>query len=387
MPISHTMLPTVSDTALTHKMQEVPAIELSYENTTPHKKVPESYQIGLAIPRSKKYVAWFTFIGDQDVCILLELNREKHVVACRQIPVIFDTEGPHLALGTLLYGSIVYADPPSPVIPSTTPPSFFVVEDILLYRGVSTRKLPFGDRLGILYHLLHTPTLLPPAPSARHINFRLPLMFSATEPVPPQLPQQAAYKIHHIQYRSLTKILPYLNFAYGTQPRLGAWNEPLPLPSPASAGHPTPRIASSPTYNRPHPPPPGPPRRYVEPTGGEKAQFWVTADLQSDIYHLEDPRQRYQVDVAYIPNYRVSVFMNTLFRRIKENQNLDDIEHSDDEDEFYDTRVDKYLQPNQRLFMEFVYHKKFRRWIPIRVVRPGQPPSQPPTHVQTHTNR
>jgi hypothetical protein len=28
--------------------------------------------------------------------------------------------------------------------------------------------------------------------------------------------------------------------------------------------------------------------------------------------------------------------------------------------------------------MEFVYHKKFRRWIPIRVVRPGQPPSQPP---------
>jgi hypothetical protein len=37
--------------------------------------------------------------------------------------------------------------------------------------------------------------------------------------------------------------------------------------------------------------------------------------------------------------------------------------------------------------MEFVYHKKFRRWIPIRVVRPGQPPSQPPTHVQTHTNR
>jgi hypothetical protein len=27
--------------------------------------------------------------------------------------------------------------------------------------------------------------------------------------------------------------------------------------------------------------------------------------------------------------------------------------------------------------MEFVYHKKFRRWIPVRVVRPGQ----------TYTNR
>jgi len=372
------MLPPVSDAALTQKMQDIPVIELSYENTTPHKKVPESYQIGLAIPRSKKYLAWFTFIGDQDVCILLELNREKQVVMYRIIDVVFDTEGPHLALGTLLYGSIVYADPPIPGIPATTPAQYFVIEDILLYRGVSTRKLPFGDRLGILYHVLHTPSILPSPPSTRHVNFRLPLMFSATEPMPVQLPQQAAYKIHHIQYRSLTKILPYLNFAYGTQPRLGAWNDPLPLPSPSS-GTASSRVAPSPTYDRPRPgpPPPGPPRRYVEPTGGEKAQFWVTADLQSDIYHLEDPRQRYLVDVAYIPNYRISVFMNSLFRRIKENQNLDDIEASDDEEEFYDLTPTKYLQPNKRLFMEFVYHKKFRRWIPIRVVRPGQ----------THTNR
>lgn len=105
---------------------------------------------------------------------------------------------------------------------------------------------------------------------------------------------------------------------------------------------------------------------------GKRAIFLVTADLQSDIYHLTrdvlDPNSTYTTDVAYIPNYTVSVFMNSLFRNIKENRNLDAIEESDDEDDFYDMRVDKYVDLSKEIRMECVYHKKFRRWIPYKTV-------------------
>ena len=90
--------------------------------------------------------------------------------------------------------------------------------------------------------------------------------------------------------------------------------------------------------------------------------------MQSDIYHLVHPSDWYMTDVAYIPNYKTSVMMNGLFRNIKENRNLDAMEDSDDEDDFYDIRYDKYVNLNKQLTMECMYHKKFRRWIPLRVI-------------------
>ena len=108
--------------------------------------------------------------------------------------------------------------------------------------------------------------------------------------------------------------------------------------------------------------------KYKEPFPNQKYQFWVTADLQSDIYHLHDPQNIYMVDFAYIPNYRMSVFMNNLFRNIRENRTLDFIEESDDEDDFYDTKVDKYVDLKKRCLMECSYQKKFKRWMPLRLI-------------------
>jgi hypothetical protein len=73
-------------------------------------------------------------------------------------------------------------------------------------------------------------------------------------------------------------------------------------------------------------------------------------------------------DVAYVPNYTKSVFLNGLFRNIRENRNLDYIEESDDETDFEDTREDKYVDLDKEIWMECVFHPKFRRWVPVRVV-------------------
>ena len=62
--------------------------------------------------------------------------------------------------------------------------------------------------------------------------------------------------------------------------------------------------------------------------------------------------------------------MNRLFRNIRENENLDAIEESDDEDDFQNVREDKYVDLEKTLLIECQFHPKFRRWVPLRVVKP-----------------
>ena len=50
--------------------------------------------------------------------------------------------------------------------------------------------------------------------------------------------------------------------------------------------------------------------------------------------------------------------MNSLFRKIRENDNLDYIEESDDEDDFQNIDEDKYVDVNKVLYMECIFNKK-----------------------------
>ena len=53
--------------------------------------------------------------------------------------------------------------------------------------------------------------------------------------------------------------------------------------------------------------------------------------------------------------------MNNIFRNIKENKNLDLIEESDDEEDFEDTRIDKYLiHKTEPVKMKCEYNYKFK---------------------------
>jgi hypothetical protein len=101
--------------------------------------------------------------------------------------------------------------------------------------------------------------------------------------------------------------------------------------------------------------------------------FQVCADIQFDIYHLFAygiNKKPVYYNIALIPNYKTSVFMNGLFRNIKENKNLDYIEESEDEEDFQDMSEDKYVDLEKILLMECVFNMKFKKWVPIRVVEP-----------------
>ena len=99
------------------------------------------------------------------------------------------------------------------------------------------------------------------------------------------------------------------------------------------------------------------------------AIFKVMADIEPDIYNLfiyKDGSEEYY-DMAFIPTYKLSVMMNSLFRNIKENNYLDAIEESDDELDFEDKREDKYVYLDKSILMKCEYNYKFKRWTPIEI--------------------
>jgi hypothetical protein len=59
--------------------------------------------------------------------------------------------------------------------------------------------------------------------------------------------------------------------------------------------------------------------------------------------------------------------MNKLFRNIKENQNLDALEESDDDEEFENDKEDRFVFLDKSYNMICAYNNKFRKWYPIRI--------------------
>jgi hypothetical protein len=100
-----------------------------------------------------------------------------------------------------------------------------------------------------------------------------------------------------------------------------------------------------------------------------EAVFLVRPDIQNDIYHLfydastnasnVDSSKLLEYDVAGIPDYKTSVMMNRLFRNIKENQNLDALEESDDEEDEVTVFIDREIR------MKCVYNNKYKKWCPL----------------------
>jgi len=328
-----------------------PSFELSYE-TISHKKVSANYKIALAVPSGRKHYLWFTYYIARPVCYLMELNKERRIVRASVVHVPFS---PECSLETVLYGTLVRENVPSPV---------FVMEDAYFYKGIPLKFLPFSHKLGMIRKLFETDYLPELAAKPDRLRVRMPFMWAYEENqvpsiIPERIAKQIPYSIHHIQYRDVDEIRPYLNVLVGIKEQTTADAAPSLVAAMAvSESHVS---KYTPDFTKP---------QYKYPT-----VFRVMADVQYDIYHLyacgprdESDNPFVYYDVAYVPNYAKSVFLNGLFRNIRENRNLDYIEESDDETDFEDTREDKYVDLAKEIWMECVFHPKFRRWVPVRVV-------------------
>ena len=323
-------------------LSRFPKFELSYE-TISHKKVSEPYDVALAIPMGKKYYVWFSFDGKRNVCYLMEITRDKRVGSIVEIPTQVHQ---YMALGTVLYGTLVSVE--------NSTYQIFVIEDIFYYKGVSIKHHTFSEKLGAIDNMLSCKFVK----NSEAFSFALPILWCNDifdDGLNKMQIDNCGYVVHHVQYRSLTQTMPYINIS--AKPKTGQ-SDQLPtdqIHEPVFYG-----IIPQFYYSKP---------QYKYPTC-----FIVKADIQFDIYHLfsygQNVAQVY-CGVADIPNYEKSVFMNGLFRNIRENRNLDYIEESDDEEDFEDTRLDKYVYSEKTLIMECVFNKKFKKWVPVQVAPPG----------------
>jgi hypothetical protein len=317
-----------------------PKFDHSYETVSQTGFSPD-YNSALAIPLGKKNFAWFTFLREFDVCYLLDLNKEKKIVKASRI--MKEPNNP-LGKGTIVYGTTV--------LDEITAQTYFVIEDIYFYKGIPLKNITFGDKLPYIKEFLDSIQKC-----ELNIIFTLPVMWAClatdglSSVIPPTIIHTIGYQTHHIQYRTMNIIKPHLNIILNKQLNATTITDESILRIPRKI------------YSQEHV------IDTFKPQYRQNTVFQVSADIQFDIYHLHafgKNNTRVYYDVAYIPNYESSVFMNGLFRNIRENKNLDYIEESDDDDDFQNVDEDKYVDTNKTIKMECTYHMKFKRWVPVR---------------------
>ena len=98
--------------------------------------------------------------------------------------------------------------------------------------------------------------------------------------------------------------------------------------------------------------------------------FQIRADVQNDIYNLYCYKNgEFEFfDIAQIQDYKTSVLMNKLFRKIRENENLDYLEESEDEEDFENVSEDKFVNLEKKVNMVCSFSQKFNKWVPERTV-------------------
>ena len=289
-------------------LRNFPKFELCYEIIT-HKKVLNPSVI-LAIPKGNKCFAWFTKYNNENVCFLLEIEN-GYIANVQSINTSFTDK---LSLGTIFYGTSF----------SIKNVQCYCVEDLYYYAGKYCGNHTFLAKLehmkSVFQHDISQSAL-----SNNFTIFGLPLMTTDLRVLVKDV-ELLSYKVEQIKFRffgndTAKKIVTMSYFKPGSQK--------------------------------------------VTPT--KEFVFKITPDIEPDIYKLHAYNKGVEeyYGIAFIPDYKTSVLMNKLFRNIRENDNLDAIEESDDETEFENSCEDKYVYLNRSFKMKCEYNAKFKKWTPI----------------------
>ena len=260
--------------------------------------------IYMVIPKGKKALVWFTYFKDKNICLILELDNSNNINNMYSIPYCFDTE---LSYNTILYGTIKK-------IKFST---FFSCENIFFYKNKDLKRENYKTKLNLMIDLFKN------VKNTTYFNNN----FIITIP------------IIKTNYNYCYNETAFLNYdVYGIQAINLIETSPFGII----------KIENN----------------IIE------ATFKVMADIKPDIYKLYcfDNNKIIFSSIAMIPDYKTSVFMNNLFRTIKENKNLDFLEESDDDEEFENTNEDKFVDLNKHIIMKCVYMDKFRKWKPVSIM-------------------
>ena len=311
-------------------LNRFPSLELSYENVL-HKKV--SADLYMLIPKGQKSFAWFTYWKEHNYCFILLLNANNNI--CDIIPYSFYFDS-KLSLGTVIYGTLF----------SNNNLTHFSCEDIFYYKGHDVSSSKFIDKLVILKEMFGN-YITQEACRPDSLVLGLPIIKNNYDKAIACI-NGLSYKIHGVQ---MYKVQMYGAQIHGAQIH-GAQMYGTQIHGAQIHGTQDNNILGIYKINKPILP---------------EAIFNVKPLLGADIYELYSQDITKPYGIACVPSYKSSVMLNSLFRHIKENNNLDLLEESDDE-EYENTNISKFVDLDKTYKMRCVYIKKFRKWEPIEVV-------------------
>ena len=326
-------------------LAKFPKIVPSYERILNKKEHTAS--LFSIIPKGLKSYLWFTYVEDKNVCCLLSLDNKKRIHSIEYQPMCFSSTLSMGQYGTILYGTSFYSS-----CENGHKIKCFSCEDIIYYIG---NKMEWNAKSSFLSsnELVDLFTR-----QIKQVVYNKNFMICGLPIITRQLSD--AYEF--------VKNLPYTT--YGIQQRTPSGQVIGITPSGQVIGI-TPSAREQQYVS---PAVAAPPIHIVNNNTVNKRDiiFKVNPSIHPDIYELhcqdDDAETECYYGVAMIPSYKSSVFMNGLFRKIKENGNLDLLEESDDEEEFQDNRNDKFVNLEKFLYMKCVFNKKFNKWQPIMVV-------------------
>ena len=287
-------------------MKHFPNVKLSYEEKV-YKKVYCKFDYYSAIPYGKKYFAWFKTFYNKNNLYIMELNPvKKSILNIVKYTSCF-SDKLCTKTGTLFYGTII----------NHKNLKFFCIEDIFFFSGKDLSTAKKKEKLNVLQNIMQN-DIKQTFFSKKDITFGLPIMSNNLNDIS-NLIYNSPYKIWSIKYNCLNNNKVF----YEKVSRFNIY-----------------------------------------------ANFIVKASISPDIYNLyvlENHTLTFYKNTV-IRNYKTSVSMNSIFRHIKENDNLDLLEESDDEEEFEDISPSKFIDVNVKKLMKCKYNSKFKIWEPMDVV-------------------
>ena len=336
-----------------------PNIKLCYEKII-HNKVSSDFI--LAIPHGPKCFIWFTEYNHKNTCFLIELGDKKtngHECKDRiQNVRILNNSGN--CNNTVLYGTYTSVN--------INKNKMFFVENIYYYNGMSLENHLWLSKFNIIGNLFEN--------AISRQQFCMPLVHNNYEELVKLIEKNNnLYKIHNICFRLKNKngslVLPYskINVPFD---KVVPVDKPLPVDKPILFDQ---SNILNILYNTTTTTNTNTTTNIIKPKAKVQIKeqvMLVKPDLQNDIYHLysyDDSSKTYSIyqNIAAIPDYKTSVLMNKLFRNIKENNNLDALEESDDEEEFENNKEDRFVFLEKECKMRCVYNYKFKKWTPTQI--------------------
>ena len=307
-------------------------IDVYYERPVHKKFLADVYAV---IPKGRKFVMWFTC----KQCWIFQIAKRSYHIQdtvsfddVRMMNVKCTDDAWYSGEGTILYGTFA------------SDKKWFSVENIYYLCGAKLCGAKLCGSDGSMDHFSAFFDFYAKQ-NDMDIRFFMPIMHTSFSAALKDAIQITSYEVFCIQHRFLKRpCTEYKNLLIHLAVEQDQCHKIVHNPTPKPLHH-SMQSHKSPQIQSP------------------LRTFIVRPDVQNDVYYVLNDVDELITDktmIAHIPNYKTSVMMNSLFRNIKENRNLDALEESDDESD--DDK--KHVDLNKFVRMKCAFNHRFKRWQP-----------------------